>query len=60
MGWLQGGIGSRSRSVRDRARGSHTDGGSVQIFSHFRSCDGGSVGFVRGRAERRHVHVFAG
>ncbi len=34
--------------------------GSVQMISHFRSCDSGSVGLVFRRAERRHVHVFAG
>ncbi len=33
---------------------------SVQIISHFRSCDGGSVGLVLRRVERRHVHVLAG
>ena len=34
--------------------------GRVQIISHFHSCDGGSVGFVLCRVERRHVHVLAG
>jgi hypothetical protein len=37
-----------------------SEAGSVQPLSHFRSCDGGSVGFVLRRAERRHVHVLAG
>ena len=45
---------SRARVLRS------TSPGSVQTLSHFRSRDGGSVGFVFGRAERRHVHVLAG
>ena len=31
-----------------------------RTLSHFRSCDGGSVGFVLRLVERRHVHVLAG